>query len=325
MKGISEEEVLVRAAWLYYVEGLTQKETAERLHLSRVKVTRLLKEARETGVVEFRITKPTGHLRLEQRLCDGFGLSDAFIVPTEDEGEGLRRSLGKAGATFLQDLIRPNVRIGLGMGRTLAQIPPFLEVDGHKEGCIFQEMVGGAGQTDLGFDTYNVSWSLAKACGGRTRHVFAPVVTDTAEMRDTLANDPQIAGALQEAAESDVAMIGIGDVGPDMLLLQLGNCNTEEIDTLREAGAVGDIIGHFYDLDGQPVTCAVDDRLVALSMDHLRGVPMTVAVAGGLEKTEAILGALRTSCLDVLITDAPTATAVIERAEAATGDENADE
>lgn len=321
MKSVNEEDVLVRAAWLYYVEGLTQKETGERLHLSRVKVTRLLKEAREAGVVEFRITKPTGHLRLEQRLCHVFGLADAFVVPTQETGERLRRSLGKAGATFLENVIRPNVRIGLGMGRTLAQVPPFLELDGHKEGCIVQEMVGGAGRTDLGFDTYNVSWSLAQACGGRAGHVFAPVVTDTAEMRETLVNDPQIASALEEAATSDVAMIGIGDVGEDMLLLQLGDCSAHEIETLRGRGAVGDIIGHFFDLDGRPVPCAVDDRLVALSMEELRGVPTTVAVAGGLEKTEAILGALRTGCLDVLITDSPTASAVIERAGAARGAE----
>lgn len=313
MKAASEESVLVRAAWLYYVEDLTQKEIAERLHLSRVKVTRLLKEARDTGVVEFRITKPTAHLELEKRLCQDFGLNDAFVVPTEEPGEGLRRSLGRAGATFLQDIISPGVRIGLGMGRTLAQIPPFLELERSSDGCIFQEMVGGAGRTDLGFDTYNVSYTLARICGGRTEHIFAPVVTESAEMRDTLMQDPQIAAALKEAAQSDIALIGIGDVSDDMLLLQLGDCDEGQIARLRQSGAVGDIIGHFFDLEGQPVACAVDDRLVALPLEKLCDIPLTVAVAGGLEKTEAILGALRTGCLAVLITDSATAEAVVER------------
>jgi DNA-binding transcriptional regulator LsrR (DeoR family) len=309
----------VRAAWLYYVEDLTQKEIAERLHLSRVKVTRLLKKARATGVVEFRITKPTAHLELEKRLCRDFGLDDAFVVPTEESGAGLRRSLGRAGATFLQDLMRPGVRIGLGMGRTLAQIPPFLELERSSDGCTFQEMVGGAGRTDLGFDTYNVSYTLARICGGRTEHIFAPVVTESAEMRDMLMQDPQIAAALEEAAQSDIALIGIGDVSDDMLLLQLGDCADKQIEVLRESGAVGDILGHFFDLYGQPVSCAVDDRLVALPLEELRDIPLTVAIAGGLMKTEAILGALRTGCVDVLITDSATATAVVERNSAAEG------
>jgi DNA-binding transcriptional regulator LsrR (DeoR family) len=313
VKAASEESVLVRAAWLYYVEDLTQKEIAERLHLSRVKVTRLLKEARDTGVVEFRITQPTAHLELEKLLCRDFGLSDAFVVPTEESGESLRRSLGRAGATFLEDVMRPGVRIGLGMGRTLAQIPSFLELERSSDGCIFQEMVGGAGRTDLGFDTYNVSYTLARICGGRTAHIFAPVVTESAEMRDMLMKDPQIAAALEEAAQSDIALIGIGDVSDDMLLLQLGDCDEEQIDVLRQKGAVGDIIGHFFDLEGQPVPCAVDDRLVALPLEKLCDIPLTVAVAGGLGKTEAILGALRTGCLDVLVTDSGTARAVVER------------
>jgi DNA-binding transcriptional regulator LsrR (DeoR family) len=321
VKAVNDESVLVRAAWLYYIEDLTQQEVADRLHLSRVKVTRLLKQARDTGIVEFHIARPTAHLELEGHLCRSFGLSDAFVVPTEESGEGLRRSLGKAGATFLQDAIRPGLRIGLGMGRTLAQIPPFLEFESRNDGCVFQEMVGGAGRTDLGFDTYNVSWRLAQACGGGARHVFAPVITETAEIRQSLMQDPQVLTPLQEAAESDVAVIGIGDVSDDMLLLQLGYCDEGQIDELRQRGAVGDILGHFFDINGQPVRCAVDDRLIALGIEQVRALPTTIAVAGGLEKTEAILGALRTGCLDVLVTDSRTATAVVQRNAALEGSE----
>ena len=75
---------------------------------------------------------------------------------------------------------------------------------------------------------------------------------------------------------------------------------------------MGDILGHFFDLDGQPVACEVDQRIIALSLDQLRAMPTVVAVAGGSEKTEAVLGALRGSYANVLVTDAETAQAVLQ-------------
>jgi len=307
----SRDDLLVRVAWLYYIEELTQQQIADRLHLPRVKVTRLLKKARDAGIVEFRIAKPTAHLELERELRLHLGLKDAWVTPTPLRAERLRPALGEAAAEYLQPLFRPGLVVGLGMGRTLAEIPHFIEPHSNSE-CVFVEMVGGAGGTNLGFDTYNVSWRLAEQCGGAAEHVFTPVVVESAESRAALLQDPQIIATLGMAAQCDVGLVGIGGTGDDMLLFQLGHCDDATIRDLRARGAVGDILGHFFDLNGQPVACEVDHRIIALSLDQLRAIPTVIAVAGGLEKTEAILGALRGSYVNALVTDAETAQAVLQ-------------
>ena len=182
---MNHDDFLVRIAWLYYIEALTQQEIAGRFRMPRVKVARLLKKARDEGIVEFRIAKSTAHLELERELRQYFGLKDALVVPTPLREEHLRTALGEAAARYLQTLFRPGLVVGLGMGRTLAEIPRFVEP--HPDGgCVFVEMVGGAGRTDLGFDTYNVSWRLAECCGGVAEHVFTPVVVESAVVRAAL-------------------------------------------------------------------------------------------------------------------------------------------
>ena len=307
------DDLLARVAWLYYIEDLTQQEIGDRLHMPRVKVTRLLKKAREEGVVEFRIVKPTAHLDLERQLRQVFGLSDALVIPAPLDPERLRESLGAAAADYLQGLFRPKIMVGLGMGRTLAEIPGFVETR-EQEQCVFVEMVGGAGTTDLGFDTYNVSWRFAQSCGGTAEHVFSPVVVESAEARTTLLQDSHIAAALDRAAQSDLALVGIGATTDDMVLRHLGYCDQEDVRDLRSRGAVGDIIGHFFDRDGHAVPCEIEERLIALSLDQLHNIATVIAVAGGDEaKTEAMLGALRGHHIDVLITDMHSAQMVLEK------------
>ncbi len=308
------DDLLVRTAWLYYIEELTQQEIANQLYLPRVKVARLLKKARDEGIVEFHISKPTAHLALEREFRSRFGLKDTLIVTTPLGKKQLRAVLGKTAAEYLQPLFQPGLMVGLGMGRTLAQIPGFIEPisDG---GCIFVEMVGGIGSTDLGFDTYNVSWELAERCGGTAAHIFAPVLVENTETRTALLQDPNIVATLDRAAQCDVGLVGVGEVGPDMLLSQLGYYDDDALHGLRAIGAVGDILGHFFDVNGQPVRCEIDERLIALDLEQLPAIPTMIAVAGGMEKVEAILGVLRGSYVNVLITDMETAQAVLQKNE----------
>jgi DNA-binding transcriptional regulator LsrR (DeoR family) len=310
---MNNDDLLARIAWLYYVEDLTQQEIGDRLYLPRVKVARLLKKAREDGVVEFRIVKPTAHFELERQLRTRFHLKDALVIPAPLNRELLRESLGKAAARHLQGLFHSDMVVGLGMGRTLAEIPQYMEP--HQGGnCVFAEMVGGAGRTDLGFDTYNVSWRFAQRCGGIAEHVFSPVVVESSAARSMLLRDSNIVASLDRAAKCDLALVGIGATKDDMVLHQLGYCDQEVADDLRSRGAVGDVIGHFFDRDGQSVHCGIEDRLIALSLDQLHSIPTVIAVAGGSDsKAEAILGALRGQHIDVLITDMHTAQNVIEK------------
>jgi lsr operon transcriptional repressor len=316
VKAVNQDDLLVRIAWLYYMEELTQKEIARRFNMSRVKVTRLLKKARDQGLVEIRIAKVrTSHLPLEASLRAEFGLADAMLIPTPVSPDSLRPALGQAAAAYLNRFLQPGMLVGLGMGRTLAEIPNYMQA--HKNGiCHFIEMVGGIGR-GLSFDSYKVSSLLADRCGGEVDHLYTPVIVETAAARQALLSDPQIRSVLDRATTSHFALVGVGTVDLDSFLFQAGYTDQAGIAALQQGGAVGDVLGHFFDISGQPVPSPIDDRFVGLSLEELKRVPTTICVAGGLPKVGSILGALRGGYLDVLITDEETARAILQRASGA--------
>lgn len=304
------EDTLARIAWQYYIEDLTQQEIAERFNLSRPKVARLLKEAREKGIVEFHIKgMAVEHLEVEQELRQSFGLKDAVVITSLNDVEENRRELGRAAAKFLEGHFKPDLIVGLGMGRTLAEIPPFIGTC-PEPSCTFAEMVGGASRTDAGLDTYNISWRLADQCGGVATHVNSPVVVQSQEMRDMLLEDPQILSALDTAADSHLALVGVGRVSENMTLARQGYCDEDNVRDLIEKGAVCDIIGHYFDLQGRLVPNCIEDRLVGLTLEQIARIPTVIGVAGGVHKAGAILGALRSGYLHVLITDSQAAETV---------------
>jgi len=309
---VDQDDLLARIAWLYYIEDLTQKEIARRFNMSRVKVTRLLKKAREKGLVEIRIANVrTSHLPLERSLRQEFGLSDAMVIPTSVRPEDLRPALGEAAATYLNLTLQPGALVGLGMGRTLAEIPNYMRQQEHGT-CHFIEMVGGIGR-GLSFDSYKVSSLLAERCGGEVEHVYTPVIVETAAARQALLSDPQIRSVLDRAARSDLALVGVGTVDPDSFLFQAGYCDEAGVISLQERGAVGDVLGHFFDINGSPITSPTDDRFIGLSLDELKHIPIVICVAGGPRKVPSIRGALNGGYVNVLITDEDTAYAVLDR------------
>lgn len=310
---MDQDDLLARIAWLYYVEDLTQKEIAHRFNMSRVKVTRLLKKAREKGLVEIRIANVrTSHLPLESSLRTEFGLVDAMVIPTPIRPEGLRPALGEAAAVYLNRVVQPDMSVGLGMGRTLAEIPNHMEP--NKSGiCHFIEMVGGIGR-GLSFDSYKVSSLLADRCGGEVEHVYTPVIVETAAARQALLRDPQIRSVLDRAAKSDLALVSVGTVDLDSFLFQAGYTDEAGIGRLQNRGAVGDVLGHFFDIDGRPVPSPIDERLIGLSLEELKQIPTVICVAGGLPKVQSILGALRGKYVNVLISDEDTVRAILSDA-----------
>lgn len=300
------DDLLVRIAWLYYVEELTQKEIAQRFNMSRLKVLRLLKKAREKGLVEIRIAGgQTSHLPLEKSLRLEFGLRDALVFPTPVRLADLRPALGEAAALFLGRVSRAGLSIGLGMGRTLAEIPNYMAPVDHAT-CRFIEMVGGTGH-GLTFDSYKVSSLLADRCGGEVEHVYSPVFVESAATRQALLCDPQIRSVLDRAAKCDLALVSVGTVDTDSFLYQAGYADEAGLAALARAGAVGDVLGHFFDIDGRPVPWFTDDQIIGLALADLRRIPEVICVAGGPEKVASILGAIRGRYINTLITDENTA------------------
>lgn len=309
--GISEADyrLCVRAAMLYYQEGLTQSEIGIQLGYSRIKINRVLGMARTYGILEIRVKVPVEwHLELEADLIRSFGLRDAVVVSADQSGRELESVLAEGAAAWLARHIQPAMRVGLGIGRTVAHLPERFGLDQPID-CTFIEVVGSVYTRD--WAKFDVTSKMAELAGGTREVIQAPGFVTDSDLGVLLSKEPSVADALNRARESDIAIQSVGPVDTSAILFQYGVLTSDDLEDLHQRGAVGDALGYYYDLEGSPVPFHTDSNVIGVGLDDLRRVPWSVVVAGGPEKVQPIIGGLRGGYFNVLITDDVTANAVV--------------
>ncbi|XOB98457.1 sugar-binding transcriptional regulator [Deinococcota bacterium DY0809b] len=304
------DELVTVAAWLYYEGGLKQEEVARRLGVSRVKVARLLAQARAEGVVQFVITRPLPEpFRLAEALCARYGLEAAVVVPSAGSAEATLDALGAAGADYLASRLEPGLRLGLGWSSTARRLAPYLRRLRPVKDCTVVELAGSfLGQAN----PYAISGPLAAALGCGLEALPVPVLVESPAARAALLAEGRIAAALAAGRECDLAVVGIGQVGPESTTVRTGMVAPEEMALIEKAGAVGDVLMRFFDTAGRPVQTPLDERVLAVGWDDFLQIPQRVAMAAGAAKLPAIRAALRGGLFQALITDAPTAARLLE-------------
>ncbi|MBP2018951.1 DNA-binding transcriptional regulator LsrR (DeoR family) [Symbiobacterium terraclitae] len=308
----SEADLKVLVAWMYYDEGLTHEKIAHRLNLSRVAVTRLLQKARKEGIVQIQITRPLPvQFKLEQQLEATFGLKRAVVVKTYGDWRTTLDALGRAGAQYLRSLLFPGCRLGVAWSETVRSIIPYLQRPKQPLQGTVNELVG---TRTMQTNPFSVSVQLADALGMPLEAIPVPVVVQSKAARDAILSEESIRTAMEHARQVDVAVVGLGDVGPECTMVRTGHLQAADVAVLRERGAVGDMLMRFYDSQGRHVPGPLEECVISLEWSEIRRLPHIVAMAGGPRKVEAILGALRGGLCHSLITDSDTARNVLERA-----------
>jgi DNA-binding transcriptional regulator LsrR (DeoR family) len=305
-------ELMARVASLYYLDHLTQAEIAARIGLSRVKVVRLLKRARATGIVEIRIqTPPALQTALETALVKRFGLQQALLAADQPSEDMQRQLVAHMAASHLDRQIREGAVVAIGMGRNVGAVPDAaLKVVPRR--CTFVTAIGGSPQVGQPVNAADICRRLAERFGGSSECLYAPAYVANSHLRESFLCHEEVRGTLERARTAQIALVGIGDAMPDSAVVQMGCFSAEDMTRLREAGAVGDILGTFFDIAGRPVGPGMSDRAISLKGDALRRIPCVIGIAAESEKTTALLGALRTGILDVLVTSVGNARRLLE-------------
>jgi DNA-binding transcriptional regulator LsrR (DeoR family) len=322
-KTAPDHHLLTKVGTLYYLESKTQQEIADRLHLSRSAVSRLLDDARALGIVRIAITPTEAlHIDLESALESRFNLAEAHVVsvdrPTKSalDLSTLRRQLGLAAANVLARTIRPGDTIGLAWGTTLAAMVDALVhtlAPSPTTNVRIVQILGGLGPPDAEAYAADLVRRLAARLHATPILLPAPGLVSTRAVREGLERDPHVAAALKILDTVDTLYAGIGSLTSNPILADHRVLSSTERAALRATKAVADIALRFLDKTGRPVRTTLDDRILGLTTAQLRRVPRVVAVAGGPDKIDAIHAALRSGLLHALVTDEATATAILAR------------
>jgi lsr operon transcriptional repressor len=311
---MSEDDLMARAARLHYEFDLTHAEVAGTLGLSRVKVTRLLKKARQSGLVQITVlTELSLFMALEEQLCSRFGLERAVVVPDCVSHErGPLSTVARGGATFLNQIVSDDAVIAVGMSRTVAEIPRWLGVVSparvHFVSLVGASRAGGGGARS----PYLATDALATAYSGTAEHLHAPVIVRSRSMAEELVLEPSVAEPLARAAGADAAVVGIGGIKDRADLGWAADVPGSEWEELTAAGMVGDIAGRFFDREGTLIDHEINHRVIGLTLDQIAAIPTRVVVAAGPAKVDPLLAAMLRGLPNVLITDASTAEALLK-------------
>lgn len=301
-------ELLYRAARLYYLEDATQAEIAVMLDTSRPTVSRLLAQARASGIVHIEVRDPAQETTTElaHDLARALGLRAAYVTPSstgrhlgaalaEGVGHALRRTAIKAGDALL-------VSSGATLHAIAQQPLPSLP------GVLVAPTVGGVDEPAEYYQTNEITRTIAVKVHGTPVLLYAPL-QPSENLFPVLMDDKATKRVTSLWSEARVALLGIG--GPP---------RTRELrpsvlarDDLAIATAVGDICARPFDGDGRPLPFLGSERLVAMRLEDLTRVTHTIGVAVGDEKIPAILAATRAGWINTLVTDVPTARMLVKQ------------
>lgn len=308
------EQLMIQVAKRYYHLDRTMSDLANELGLTRWQASRLLTEARETGLVRIDIVPHTPRMPgLESRIERAFGLKEAVVVPSNPEQDEalVLDAVARGAGQYLAGLGKIPA-IGISWGRTMSAIaqrlPPY-----WNDGVEVVLLNGSMNVRSAGPQTNNVAELFARAGRGLATLLPVPAIFGHAATKVALEQDPTIAAVMDFANRVPVLCFGIGAMVEDSVLIQSGYVSLDEHAELARKGAVGDILSRYIDAEGRIVDPALDARTIGISLDSCRNRTLSIGVAAGRRKLPAILAAARARYVNVLVTDEMTAEAMLAK------------
>ena len=305
-------ELLTAIAIDYYQKGVTQEEISKKFNISRVRVGRLLKVARDEGIVNITVNyHPVYSSDIEKRLKERFKITRALIAIDQKDEELQRLEVANLVSTYLSRRIEDDMTIAVGQGRNVASIAH--GVGGSKKSCKFISSIGGVHPRGNLFNADHICRQLSKKFGGNSESMYAPAYVKDKELRKSLMEVDTVKQTLLRARKADIALVGVGDMRDNSFMVELGWFSSQEIiDARINLGVVGDLAGYdFFDSYGNPVQTNMDDRIIGLSINDYLNIQEVIAIASENTKSYALLGALRSGVVDVLATSMSNALAIL--------------
>lgn len=310
-----EQRLLVKIATLYYSENKKQSEIASFLQLSQSFVSRALTRCQKEGLVKITVVQPTNiFVELEKEIETRYGIRQAIVVDAgENAGNAqIKHAIGSAAAHYVETRLRPEDWVGISSWSSTIRcmVDEMHPQSTHAAGVI--QLLGGVGANGNVQATI-LTQQLAAHLGCNAWLLPSQSFEHSVEERTRLVNSPDVAAVVEKFAKVDMAIVGIGELEPSQLLKNSGNYYNEEmLKLLAERGAVGDICLHYYDESGNPVLSHEEDPVIGMELEQARACQHVIALAGGIEKSKAIRGALKGNYIDVLVTDFATARSLVK-------------
>ncbi|MBM7688353.1 sugar-binding protein [Enterococcus ureilyticus] len=313
MKISEDRRKILKIVTMYYEQGLTQAMIAKEMRISRPVVSKILHQARESGIVSVSIKDESAYaVALALRLERKYQLSDVIVIPTNEQkkSETIQKEVSRAAAYYFKDRLTADMSVGLSWGTTLADMIDEMPY------CSFPTMnvcplVGGISSEHLYFDTNHLVFRLAEKIYSRCQYFYAPALAESIELANVLNKSQLVGRAMAQAKNVDFAIIGVGNPIESSTWMRLGYIETEELQVIKETGVKGDAVASLFDKNGKTVNNEISKRMLGVKVEDLMEIPDVMVIGCGVEKAESIKPLLLGNCLTILVIDQTIAEALV--------------
>ncbi|MEQ1952808.1 sugar-binding transcriptional regulator [Mesorhizobium sp. CN2-181] len=285
------DQIIHKAAWLYYSHGMRQDEVARELHISRASVAMYLRKARDTGIVTISTsTQLFADDVLARELEDALKLDAVWVVPDSTHSSDPTADVPLVAATVFLGLIGRGARIGVAWGRTVYTIADQM-AHADLQGVTVVQLCGNLG-APYSYRPDECTMEIARRLNAKGLNLYAPLVLSSEELAISLRAEPVIREQLDGIKTCDLALYSIGTIGPDSHIVKCGAVDLDGLHALQAAGAAGVVAGRIIDSQGASLDCAYNRRLISADIDALRAIPKRLVVVQEDNKFEPLKAAL---------------------------------
>lgn len=288
-KIVDDARLIYKCCYLYYVDGMGQREICDAVGISRATVSRLLRAGKETGVVKIELENPDSVLygELERKVEQLLGLKEVLIVDElelESKADHLQHVYEEA-LMYLSRIINKGDTIGVSMGKTLSSIVNVKksvdEVD-----CTFVPVVGGVGspyQIEEGYHSNDIAKGFAMKFHGKAMQFFAPAMFDDPKVMQGFLKEKPVREVVSVFKKLKTVIMGIGTTtAKEPTLVKCGYLTKEDYEEFKQQGAVGDILLKYVDANGNSDAFrSFNERVMGMSDEKLLNVKNRVGIAVG--------------------------------------------
>lgn|SRR5699024_8079247 len=302
MSLLDDSRMMIKVSKLYYQEEISQSEIAKKLSLSRPTVSRYLNNAKKKGIVEIQINE-NNLSEIEKLIEEKYDIQEAICIRNK---HNLKTALGKEASDYLLRNIRNGNTIALSAGTTVDKVVKNFPVTKSYSDTLLIPLVGGMGNVSIDIHANHIVDTFRNKLGSKSMFLHAPVVVDDSYSKRFIMNQKFVKKITNLYKNTDISIVGIGSRPMDSTMVaaysdELG------INDISNDEAIGDIFYNFIDKEGKKIECEWNARVMSISFEDYKQIPLKIAVAGGVEKVEAINAALKNKLVDVLIIDEDTA------------------
>lgn len=309
-KQTNEQELMSIVSYLYYYADMNQADIADRLFLSRSTVSRLLKKAQRSGVVELTVNEPWQRdLPMENEIKTVFGVSRARVLKFGTLSPDIvLTTLGHMASFYISCNAQNHSVLGLSWGNTIAHVVDSITSSKNIPFTVVPIM-GNKTWPESNPENMELCCRFSRIYGGRYLPLDAPLYADSRQQHAELMRQPPIAEAVHTARKADFILTSVGSIRSRSWKNVIG---AKKLAHLCDIGCVGHIGGHFFDIGGSEIDGDYKELLIGLTLDEIRGSRDVICVASNEEKAESVYGALRGGLVDTLMITYPLAGKLME-------------